>query len=163
MQELKTYYYNEGNAVRKEVEPYYVRPARVLPTREQRELEKRQDALIRQKITDRRRAAALRKNRILAAYMIIAVVLTCVLFVGYVGLQTKVSTRMNHIAQLENELSSVNASNKAAESRIATTTNLSEIKDKAINELGMVYATSNQIVYYSVDGSDYMSQYQDIP
>ena len=163
MQELQTYYYNEGNAVRKEVQPSYVRPARVLPTREQRELEKRQDALIRQKITDRRRAATLRKNRILAAYMIIAVVLTCVLFVGYVGLQTKVSTRMNHIAQLENELSSVNASNKAAESRIATTTNLSEIKDKAINELGMVYATSNQIVYYSVDGSDYMSQYQDIP
>jgi len=27
----------------------------------------------------------------------------------------------------------------------------------------MVYATSSQIVYYSVDGSDYMSQYQDIP
>ena len=46
---------------------------------------------------------------------------------------------------------------------MATTTNLSEIKDKAINELGMVYATNSQIVYYSVDGSDYMSQYQDIP
>ena len=46
---------------------------------------------------------------------------------------------------------------------VMTTTNLSEIKDKAINELGMVYATSNQIVYYSVDGSDYMSQYHDIP
>ena len=63
----------------------------------------------------------------------------------------------------QNELSKVNADNKAAESRISTTTNLSEIKDKAINELGMVYATNNQIVYYSVDGSDYMSQYQDIP
>ena len=70
---------------------------------------------------------------------------------------------MNHVAELESELSKVNADNKAAESRIATTTNLSEIKDKAINDLGMVYATSNQIVYYSVDGSDYMSQYHDIP
>ena len=163
MQELQTYYYNEGNAVRKEVQPYYVRPTRSLPTREQREREKREDALRRQKITDRRRAAALRKNRLLTGYMIVAVVLTCVMLVGYVGLQTKVTTRMAHIAQLQNELSTVNADNKAAESRIATTTNLSEIKDKAINELGMVYATSNQIVYYSVDGSDYMSQYQDIP
>jgi len=162
MQELQTYYYNQGNAVRKEVQPY-VRPARVLPTREQREREKREDALRRQKITDRRRAAALRKNRILTGYMIFAVLITCIMLVGYVALQTNVSTRMSHVAELESQLSSVNADNSAAESRIATTTNLTEIKDKAINELGMVYATNSQIVYYSVDGSDYMSQYQDIP
>ena len=161
MQEVQTYYYNEGTAVRKT--NAYGAPARVLPTREQREREKREDAKRRQKITDRRRAAALRKNRILTGYMIIAVILTCLMLVGYVGLQTSVSTRMNRIASLENELSTVNADNSAAESRIATTTNLIEIKDKAINELGMVYATNSQIVYYSVDGSDYMSQYQDIP
>ena len=162
MQELQSYYYQQGNAVRKTPE-YYVRPARSLPTREQREREKREDAIRQQKITDRRRAATLRKNRLLAGYMIMAVVITCFMLVGYVALQTNVTTRMNHIAELETELSTMKADNKAAESRIATTTNLTEIKDKAINELGMVYATSNQIVYYSVDGSDYMSQYQDIP
>ena len=85
------------------------------------------------------------------------------MLVGYVALQTNVSTRMNNIANLENQLSSVKADNKATESRIATTTNLSEIKDKAIKDLGMVYATNSQIVYYNVDGSDYMSQYHDIP
>ncbi|CBK74278.1 hypothetical protein CIY_14930 [Butyrivibrio fibrisolvens 16/4] len=92
-----------------------------------------------------------------------AVMLTCIMLVGYVSLQTNVTTRMNRIADMENQLSTINADNNAAESRIATNTNLSEIKDKAINELGMVYATSSQIVYYSVDGSDYMSQYKDIP
>ena len=162
MQELKTYYYNDGNAVRKEVE-YNARPARRLPTREQREREKREDAIRRQKITDRRRVAALRKNRLLTGYMIMAVLLTCMMLVGYVSLQTNVTTRMGNIANLENQLSTVNADNKATESRIATNTNLSDIKDRAINELGMQYATSNQIVYYSVDGSDYMSQYKDIP
>ena len=162
MQEVKTYYYNQGTAVRKETE-YSMRPARSLPTREQREREKREDAIRRQKITDRRRAAELRRNRLLTGYMIMAVMFTCVTLVGYVGLQTSVTTRMAHIASLENQLSSVNADNKAAESRIATTTNLTDIKDRAINELGMVYATSSQIVYYNVDGSDYMSQYQDIP
>ena len=161
MQELQTYYYNQGNAVRKE--EVYVRPARSLPTRQQREREKREEAIRRQKITDRRRAAELRKNRLLAGYMIVAVILIGAMLVGYVALQTNVSTRMNHVAELENELSKVNADNKAAESRIATTTNLSEIKEKAINELGMVYATSSQIVYYNIDGSDYMSQYHDIP
>ena len=162
MQELKTYYYNDGNAVRKET-GYEVRPARSLPNRQQREREMREEAIRRQKITDRRRVAALRKNRLLTGYMIIAVILTCVMLVGYVALQTNVTTRMSHIADLENQLSTLNADNNAAESRIATNTNLSEIKDKAINELGMVYATSNQIVYYNVDGSDYMSQYKDIP
>ena len=162
MQELQTYYYNQGNAVRK-TEEYYVRPVRSLPTREQREREMREDAIRRQKITDRRRAAALRKNRLLTGYMITAVIATCLMLVGYVALQTNVTTRMSHIAEMENQLSTINADNNAAESRIATNTNLSEIKDKAINELGMVYATSNQIVYYNVDGSDYMSQYKDIP
>ncbi|WP_028235278.1 hypothetical protein [Pseudobutyrivibrio sp. MD2005] len=162
MQEVRTYYYNQGNAVRKEAE-FVLQPTRTLPTRAQREREKREDAIRRQKITDRRRAAALRKNRLLTGYMIMAVMLTCFMLVAYVALQTNVTTRMNHIASLENELSTVNADNKAAESRIAMTTNLTEIKDRAINELGMVYATSSQIVYYSVDGADYMSQYKDIP
>ncbi|MCR4567333.1 MAG: hypothetical protein K5769_04740 [Pseudobutyrivibrio sp.] len=161
MQELKTYYYQQGNAVRKEES--YARPARRLPTREQREWERREEAARRQRITDRRRAAALRRNRLLTGYMIVAVIFTVGMLVGYVGLQTNVSSRMNNISRLESQLSSVKADNKAAESRIATTTNLSEIKDKAIKDLGMVYATNSQIVYYSVDGSDYMSQYHDIP
>ena len=162
MQEVRTYYYNEGNAVRKESE-FILQPTRTLPTRKQREQEKRQEAIRRQKITDRKRAATLRKNRLLAGYMIMAIGLTVFMLVAYVALQTNVTTRMNHIASLQNELSTLNADNKAAESRIAMTTNLAEIKDKAINELGMVNATNNQIVYYNVEGSDYMSQYKDIP
>ena len=162
MQELKTYYYQDGTTVRKPDVVQY-RPVRNLPTREQREREIREDAIRRQKITNRKKAATLRKNRILTAYMIVAVLATCIMFVGYVALQNSVATRMNTVAALENELSVINADNNATSSRIATTTNLSEIKDRAINDLGMVYATSNQIVYYSVDSSDYMSQYYDIP
>lgn len=83
--------------------------------------------------------------------------------VGYVYLQTSVSTKMKHVSTLKTELSNVKADNKATESRIATSINLGDIKEKAINDLGMVYATSNQIVYYSVDSTDFMSQYYDIP
>ena len=161
MQELKTYYYQDGNTVRKpEAE---IRPLRSLPTREQRAREKKEDAARRQRITDRKKASALRRNRLLTGYMIAAVFTACVMLVFYVSLQNSVTTRMNNIATLENELSTLNADNNATESRIATTTNLAEIKDRAINDLGMVYATSSQIVYYSVDSSDYMSQYYDIP
>ena len=37
--------------------------------------------------------------------------------------------------------------------------NLETIKEKAQKDLGMSYADSDQIVYYSVDNSDYMNQY----
>ena len=161
MQELKDYYYQDGNTVR--IEEVEYRPKKALPNRRLREQELREDAIVRQKITDRRKAAVLRKNRMLTAYMITAIVLTCAMFVGYVSLQNSVTTRMNNIASLENELSELNASNSAAESRISTSTNLEDVKKRAISDLGMVYATSSQIVYYNMDSSDYMSQYYDIP
>ena len=161
MQEIKTYYYNEGNTVRKP--EVILSPVRNLPTREQREREKREEAAARQRVTNRRRKAALRKHRILTGYMVGAVLVTMFMLVVYVSLQNSVTTRLNNIANLENELSELNADNNAAESRISTATNLSDVKDKAINDLGMVYATSSQIVYYSTDSSDYMSQYYDIP
>ncbi len=161
MQELKTYYYEDGNTVRKP--DFYIAPARRLPTREQREREKREAARINQKITDRRRAAELKRQRFLTNIMLLSVIMLCALMVGYVYLQTSVSTKMKHVSTLKTELSNVKADNKATESRIATSINLGDIKEKAINDLGMVYATSNQIVYYSVDSTDFMSQYYDIP
>ena len=32
-----------------------------------------------------------------------------------------------------------------------------------MNQLGMKYAQEGQIVYYTVDNSNYMNQYSDIP
>ncbi len=40
---------------------------------------------------------------------------------------------------------------------------LNYIKDVAINELGMSYATEDQIVYFSVENNNFMDQYSDIP
>ena len=41
--------------------------------------------------------------------------------------------------------------------------NMDYIKDVAMNQLGMKYAQEGQIVYYTVDNSNYMNQYSDIP
>lgn len=164
MVEMKTYYYQDGNTVRK-IETYAA-PAtrhRNLPTREQREREKAEERARAAKIAARRQQAKIRKNKLMTAYMVMVVALSCVLFVGYVSLQNSITTRMNHIATLETQLNEVKADNKATKSRIETSTNLNDIKTSAINDLGMVYATSNQIVYYKVNTSDYMSQYYDIP
>lgn len=161
MTEVRTYYYQEGTAAAKP-EVIYA-PHRNLPTRETREREKREAAARQQKIISRQHKNAMRVNKLMTTYMVMVAFMVCVLFVGYVYLQNDITTRLNSIASLETQLSQINADNKAAESRIATTSNLNEIKNVAINDLGMVYASTSQIVYYNVDSTDYMSQYKDIP
>ena len=154
MREVKTYYIQDGNTVR-------YTTAEPLPDRQTREREKRQEALRQRRIRERKRAAAMRRHRLHTFYLTMAVV--CALFVGYVQLQTDNTTRMEHVAQLEDEISSLKAENSAAQSRIDTATNLNAIKAAAVNELGMGYASSDQIVYYDMDRTDYMSQYHEIP
>ena len=156
MREVKTYYIQDGNTVR-------YTTAEPLPDRQTREREKRQEALRQRRIRERKRAAAMRRHRLHTFYLTMAVVAVCALFVGYVQLQTDTTTRMEHVAQLEDEISSLKAENSAAQSRIDTATNLNAIKAAAVNELGMGYASSDQIVYYDMARTDYMSQYHEIP
>ena len=54
-------------------------------------------------------------------------------------------------------------SNDEEYSRIESSVNLEQIKQIAINELGMTYAGEGQIVEYSSEGSDYVRQVADIP
>ena len=44
-----------------------------------------------------------------------------------------------------------------------TSVDIGHIKDVAINELGMRYPAEDQIVYYTVETSNFMDQYCDIP
>jgi hypothetical protein len=41
--------------------------------------------------------------------------------------------------------------------------NLEEIREKAINELGMVYASDSQVIEYDNPTGDYIKQYDQIP
>ena len=82
---------------------------------------------------------------------------------SYIYLQNSITTSMHNIATLQSEISDLKAANAATESRIHTSTNLNDIKSRAINEFGMVYATSDQIVYYDMQDEDYMNQYDSIP
>lgn len=120
MKEVRTYYIQEGNTVRQVAEP--------LPNRETREREKRQEELREKRLRQRRHAAMMRRHRIHVMYLTLAVIAACGLFVGYVQLQNDITTRMNHVAQLEDEISTVKAENSATESRIDTTTNLNAVK-----------------------------------
>jgi hypothetical protein len=70
---------------------------------------------------------------------------------------------MKHIASLESQLTDLRADNDAKYKEIVTSVDLNYIKDVAINELGMTYASEEQVVYFSIENENFMDQYSDIP
>ncbi len=112
-----------------------------------------------------------RKNRDKAVhmnpgYVLFLSVALCVagfVLIGYIKLQSEITASVKNIATLESQLNEVKLSNDEEYSRILSSVNLEEIKRVAIQELGMHYAQEGQIVSISGEGSDYVTQLQDIP
>ena len=70
---------------------------------------------------------------------------------------------MKNVAALESEINNLRADNDAKYKSITTSVDLNQIKEIAINELGMTYASEDQVVDYSVEKNNFLDQYQDIP
>ena len=67
------------------------------------------------------------------------------------------------IASLENDLTELKKENADTLNRIESSINLEEIREIAINELGMVYATEENVVLYKNTSQNYVSQYEQVP
>ena len=64
---------------------------------------------------------------------------------------------------LQSQIEDLQSDNSARYKEITNSVDLNYIKDVAINELGMSYASEEQVVYNSVENKNYMDQYSDIP
>ena len=82
---------------------------------------------------------------------------------GYLQLQADNTAKMKNIAALEAQLSEMKAENDDEYNRVTSSVDLEEVRDIAINELGMVYPQKEQIEYFEVEEDDYMNQYENIP
>lgn len=151
---VRTYYYEEGNTAKN-----------LLPEREWRELEekRREEEKRRRRARQRKQARAMRRNRLHTIYLTLGCMVLGAFFMGYLHLQNEINTSMSNISSIEEQTSELKLANQATENRINSEANLQAVKDAAMNRLGMVYANSGQIVYYSMDNDDYMSQYNEIP
>ncbi|MCR4842831.1 MAG: hypothetical protein K5840_06185 [Eubacterium sp.] len=122
---------------------------------------------IREKRRADRAAGRTRRNRERALYMspgyvIFLSVCACSLFAIcglYINLRAQVSDHMSTVTAMEAELVDMRSDNDETQLELETSINLDQIKDKAF-ALGMQYPESDQIVYYSVEESDVMTQYQ---
>lgn len=93
----------------------------------------------------------------------VAILAVGYVLVGYVELQSDITNRTNNISQMESKLNNARLTNDEKYTKIMSSIDLEEIKNIAINELGMRYAKEGQVVTYSGEGSDYVRQYKDIP
>lgn len=164
MKEMKqTMYYTEGNTVRQ----MSAMPASMPDYREERrrrEQEEREAELKRKKrIARKQQEKALRTSRKYVVFLTMG----AIIFAGFAGLyiniQSDITARMKTISRLESQIADLRAENDEAYKRISTAVDLDVVKEKAINELGMFYATEKQIVHYTVENDDYMNQYIEIP
>jgi len=103
-----------------------------------------------------------KRGAVNAGYIIFLTVMMCVagyFCVSYLDLTSSISNDLKTIAKLEMEYNSIKAENDDYENRINGTVDLEEIKKKAMNDLGMQYASDEQIVTYESDDTDYVRQY----
>ena len=156
----KTMYYTEGNAARQmQAAPDYREERRRWEEEEEREAELRR----KKKIARKNQEMALRTNRSYVLFLSICAIMLTVFAGVYIKIQSDITARMKKISNLESQVTTLRAENDERLKRMNTIVDLGVIKDTAINELGMFYATSEQIIYYTVNNDDYMNQYIGIP
>ena len=103
-----------------------------------------------------------RMNPGFMTFLTLAMIFTGIICIQYIKLQSTVTTYVDKISSMEIELDSLKAENDDYESRIKGAIGLESIKKRAMDDLGMSYATDDQIVIYESDGTDYVRQFVSI-
>ncbi|MBO5239247.1 MAG: hypothetical protein J6B50_10825 [Lachnospiraceae bacterium] len=147
-------YYTEGTAARKVVQPEYIRP-------ERRQEELPEYAKVRKAKTQKGLKVAM--NPAFAVFLAFSVLATLTACTMMLSMQAKVTNQSDTISMLQSEIETLTDENNVYENRLNSNVNLEQIRETAINQLGMVYPTEGQVVYYNLTEADYVRQYQDVP
>ncbi len=144
--------YVDGNTVRKVQRNVYIEP----------QMDAREEYRHRHAVRRNQEKALYMNGRYVVA-LTIAALITLVLCMNYLHQKASITTRINHIEELESRLENLKSENDALQTRIDTYVDLDHVYKVATEELGMVYANKNQILLYDKTESEYVRQYEDIP
>ncbi|MEG1505545.1 MAG: hypothetical protein RR369_04340 [Lachnospiraceae bacterium] len=111
----------------------------------------------------RNRKKAMRINSGYVVFLTVAAVLALVVCVNYLHLQSEMVGHSKQITVLQQELSSIKEENNTKYSAVMNSVSLEDVRNKAMNELGMVHVTPEQIVSYQNRSGDDVKQYEGIP
>lgn len=138
-----------------------VRQAEVLPERVPEKKQNRQNRTSRQVRRNRNRAMAI--SPAYAVFLTAAAVCAVMVCVLYLSLQSDVVSRSKNITALQEKLAEMTEANDTAYSAAADSINLETVREKAMNEMGMVYEAEGNVIEYKSPTSDYVRQYSSIP
>lgn len=153
----KTYYVNGSTVRQMNTQPVGD------PRTDRRKIHEGQRRKHRRNAARRNRERALYMSKSYVAFLTVCVAVVAFSAVSLIQIQSQLTQRMEHVAALEGQITDLKADNDARYKEIVTSVDLTHIKDVAINQLGMKYASEDQVVYYSVDNNNFMDQYSDIP
>ena len=158
--------YRQQNRVTSDREKFYVygnavRQAEVQPKRRQEVRPAKTGKTSSQVMRNRNRAMKI--SPAYAIFFILAAVCTVAVCVVYIRLQTEVVTRSAHVTSMQEELAYLTEANDTAYNAAVDSVNLDTVREKAMNEMGMVYESQGNVVEYKSPTSDYVKQYEEIP
>ena len=125
--------------------------------------EKAQNRTVTSSATKKNRARALQMNLNYVVFLTAAAVVTVMMCINYLKLQSENTALQKAVTALDTQLSELKLENDSEYNRIMSNVDLQQLKETAINDLGMTYASESQIRTYDSQGSDYVKQYQDVP
>ena len=111
----------------------------------------------------RNRNRAMSISPVYAGFLAVAAMCAVLVCTVYLNLQSEVANRSENITALQEKLADLTEANDTAYNAALNSVNLETVRDKAMNEMGMVYASQGTVIEYDSPTSDYVKQYSDIP
>ena len=145
-------FYVYGNAVR-QAEPVPQRMPKARPQQPKRTSS--------QVVKNRNRAMSI--SPAYAVFLAVAAVCAVMICMLYLSLQSDVMRRSEHVTAMQEELADLTEANNTLYNSAADSVNLETVRERAMNEMGMVYAAQGTVIEYESPSGDYVKQYSDIP
>ena len=115
----------------------------------------------RQALKNRNRAMTI--SPAYALFLTVAAVCAVLVCVLYLNMQAGVVSRSENVTALQEELADLTEANTTRYNAAANSVNMETVRDRAMNEMGMVYASQGTVIEYDRPAGDYVKQYSDIP
>ncbi len=109
------------------------------------------------------RSKAMHMNRGYVTFLAVAAFIALFACVQYLQLQSEITNRSKHITSMQQELADAKEANTTKYNAVMNSMNLEEIRDIAITDFGMTYATEDQIIRYQSPSGTSVTQYASIP
>jgi len=157
--------YNVSTGKKKKKELYiYGNTVRELQVEKSPAIERQQEG--QREYNQRRRSDreyAISMNKGYVMFLVIAAAVVFVSMGYFLMLSAEVSDNQSAVAEMKSGMIDLKADNDDYERRIERSVDIDEIRRIAIEELGMVYPSSDQVVNYEYEESDFVRQYSDVP